>query len=281
VTTAATTALGNPSPLVVIGMHRSGTSLVARLLAAAGVHIGADLNTHAESGFFRELNRGVLRAAHAEWDWPLAMLPVLEDAELCAVLGERLAQHCVSREVRSFLGCRFGRARLRDRGNAWGWKDPRTTLTLPVWLRVFPGLRVVHVQRDGIDVTASLVARERQRRLHLDSAPRSSRCLDPERAFALWTEYLELGLRATRELPGGRLHTLRFEQLLERPDEALAGLLRFAGLEPDPARLRELACQVDRARGERFRGDDSDWSAFRRAKAAHPLMQQLQYGARS
>ena len=66
-------------PLIVLGMHRSGTSLVSRILARVGVHMGDDCNRHHESDFFRELNKLLFRAGHADWDYPLAMLPVFED----------------------------------------------------------------------------------------------------------------------------------------------------------------------------------------------------------
>ncbi|MBW1793701.1 MAG: sulfotransferase [Deltaproteobacteria bacterium] len=38
----------------------------------------------------------------------------------------------------------------------WGWKDPRTTLTLPLWLKLFPKARIIHVIRNGIDSALSL-----------------------------------------------------------------------------------------------------------------------------
>ena len=39
-------------PVIVIGMHRSGTSLLARLLRAGGVFMGAWRNNHDEAQFF-------------------------------------------------------------------------------------------------------------------------------------------------------------------------------------------------------------------------------------
>ena len=40
--TASSTA-GHPPALVIGGMHRSGTSLTASIVAAAGIHLGDDL----------------------------------------------------------------------------------------------------------------------------------------------------------------------------------------------------------------------------------------------
>ncbi len=41
----------------------------------------------------------------------------------------------------------------------WGWKDPRTSLTLPYWLEVFPSAQLLHVTRDVEGVAKSLMSR--------------------------------------------------------------------------------------------------------------------------
>lgn len=260
-----------------MGMHRSGTSLVARVLAGAGVQMGTDRNDHVESDFFRELNKQLLRAAHADWDWPRAMEPALEDDALCDALVAWLQERCTSKEARAFLGRRFGHADLARQDGPWGWKDPRNTCTLPLWLRVFPAGRVVNVYRDGVDVTASLVARERGRRGRIHNEVRSSRCLDPQRAFELWAEYLEMSLRVTADLPPSRVRDVRYESLLEQPKEHIHQLLDFVGLDPGEDVLGSLVAEVRPERGRAFRRDP-EWAAFHREKAGHPLMQRLEYG---
>jgi hypothetical protein len=260
-----------------MGMHRSGTSLVARVLAGAGAHMGADCNEHEESGFFRELNKQLFRAGHADWDWPRAMEPALEDEALCDALVDWLQERLTSKEARAFLGRRFGPADLLRQPGPWGWKDPRNTCTLPLWLRVFPAARVVNVYRHGVDVAASLVARERGRRGRIHNEVRSSRCLDPQRAFELWTEYLEMTLRVTADLPASRVRDVRYESLLEEPEEQIRQLLAFAGLGPGEAALGSLAAEVRPEQGRAFR-DDPEWAALQREKAGHPLMQRLEYG---
>lgn len=264
-------------PLIVIGMHRSGTSLVARLLSQAGVYLGADTNAHAESAFFRELNKEVFRAAHADWDWPLPMEPALEDQALRRNLVEHLTAACTSKAARAFLGRRFGRADLRAQQGRWGWKDPRNTCTLPLWLEVFPDARVVNVYRDGVDVAASLVARERKRAGRLHNPIRSSRCLQPDLAFELWAEYVEASLRATQDLDPAQVRDVRYERLVSQPETLVAELLQFAGIEPSESRLAPLLEQVDPQRGFDAR-NDPEWVAMRHARSEHPLMKRLAYG---
>ncbi len=266
-------------PLIVMGMHRSGTSLVTRILRAAGVEMGADANVHDESDFFRELNKEIFRAGHADWDWPLALVPALEDEALCSRLVEHLHEACRSKEARAFAGRRFGRVDLAGRSDPWGWKDPRNTCTLPLWLRVFPHARVVNVYRDGVDVAASLVVRERKRVGRLANAVRSSRCLVPKRAFELWTEYMETTLRVTEALAPMRIQDVRYERLVAKPLESIRELLAFAGRGIAPDELAKLVAAIETHPRAHAR-EDAEWTHLRSEVSSHPLMQRLEYGKR-
>src|SRR6185312_10633330 len=72
-----------PPPLVVIGMHRSGTSLAAAMLSDMGVYMGPASGEpdgipgeqflrdgYAEAVAFRDLNEQLLAAAGASWSCP-------------------------------------------------------------------------------------------------------------------------------------------------------------------------------------------------------------------
>jgi hypothetical protein len=226
------------------------------------------------------MNDVVFRAAHAEWDWPLALEPLYADEPTCNALVAELEARSRSREARGFLGLRrWLQARTVDGlSEPWGWKDPRTTCTLPFWLRVFPDARVVNVYRDGVDVAASLVRRERERQGRLDKDVRSSRCLDPDQAFALWAEYVEISLDVTEELPPSCVRDVRYESLIEKPEERIRELLAFAGVDPGDETIRALAAEVDVARAHVARRDP-EFEALRRRQAEHPLMQRLAYGS--
>jgi hypothetical protein len=266
-------------PVIVMGMHRSGTSLITRVLRAGGVDMGADGNVHDESDFFRELNKEIFRAGHADWDWPLALVPALEDAALCTSLVERLREACSSKEARGFAGRRFGRVDLLSRGDPWGWKDPRNTCTLPLWLETFPHARVVNVYRDGVDVAASLVTRERKRAGRLANAIRSSRCLVPQRAFEVWTEYMEMNLRVTADLEPERVRDVRYERLIEKPESTIRELFHFIDREVDDAAVAALVAEIQGHDASPWRGDP-EWVALRREVSDHQLMQRLEYGPR-
>jgi hypothetical protein len=149
-------------------MHRSGTSLVARLLAASGVYGGPadelvapapdNVEGFGENIRFLRFNDAILARLGGFWDRPPAMPPGWASSP-------RLSR--LRRDAVSLL------ARYRGR-DPWFWKDPRNSLTLPFWRGMMPDLRVVVCVRDPVEVVASL-ARRRE--------------LPVEAAWALWLAY--------------------------------------------------------------------------------------------
>ena len=160
------------APIIVVGMHRSGTSLVSGMLGALGVYMGPELQSQlergeafwadpaaAESGYgeaddFRGVNDQLLAVWEAGWD---RIDPVL-DCNPGAVASEQCLR-IASRATHGRLRTSF----LAEAGplfaGRWGWKDPRSSLTLPVWLALFPRALVVHVRRDRTAAVDSLYRR--------------------------------------------------------------------------------------------------------------------------
>ena len=77
------------SPLLILGMHRSGTSLAASLLESAGLHVGQRLlganasnpRGHFEDEDFVEFQQAVLRRLDMNEDgWVVATSPPVPDA---------------------------------------------------------------------------------------------------------------------------------------------------------------------------------------------------------
>ncbi|HEY8019943.1 MAG TPA: hypothetical protein VIH93_02510, partial [Thermoanaerobaculia bacterium] len=151
-------ARGGPSapsfPLVVAGMHRSGTSLAASWIGAAGVDLGerlipaddANPRGYFEDAAFVELHGRMLRAAtreddggHRDWGW----------TESERFDRQRFAPFCDP--ARALL------ARRAAAGGPWGWKDPRTTLALDFWDELTGGAaRYLLVYRVPWDVADSM-----------------------------------------------------------------------------------------------------------------------------
>lgn len=192
-------------PVALVGMHRSGTSMVAKVLHRAGLNLGPEsaLMPPAEEnpeGFFEHLefvrlNDEILNAAGAGWDCPPASNFDWESSEL-DWLRER------ARALADTLSDRV----------PWGWKDPRTTLSLPFWESVLGPLSVIAVVRNPLEVVTSL-----HRRNGFSVAL----------SLTLWRIYAERLLQFTA--PVSRLVT-HYDAYFTRPDQEIDRITAFIGL---------------------------------------------------
>ena len=137
-------------PVLIAGMHRSGTSVVAMILKKTGIDLGTDLlradnnNLH---GYFEEinalnLNRKVLETFDLHPDWGYK-LDTLNPSRL------RKTENLLP-ETSAYLKFRYQADKF------WGWKDPRNSLLLEYWDHICPGIRVLAVFRPPWDVVSSL-----------------------------------------------------------------------------------------------------------------------------
>jgi GT2 family glycosyltransferase len=146
-------ALSAPAPeqpiLIISGMHRSGTSLMASLCQSAGLHIGERLMWPAESnpiGHFEDLDfyefhQRALAANGLGREGFVADTDSIQVPEsLQAVARELIAT----------------RKKLSHR---WGWKDPRTVLFLDFWNSLLPDALWLFVVREPSQVIDSLFRR--------------------------------------------------------------------------------------------------------------------------
>jgi len=115
----------------------------------------------------------------------------------------------------------------------WGWKHPHSYLLLPYLRRHFPGLRFVHVVRDGRDMAFSDNQRQVQRYGPV-LVPDAAEDDGPVRSAAFWSA-ANLYAAAGGAAMGEAYHLMRLEDLCARPAEVTFDLLRFAGALPDGA----------------------------------------------
>src|SRR5438105_4656719 len=218
-------------PVIFIGMHRSGTSMLGRLLEQLGMFFGALKDENNEALFFQDLNEWLLSQCGGRWDNPAPFNQFFWRRDEVARWSEAYLRNLLaSPRCIQFLGARrFFQGGMRNLDEPWGWKDPRNTFTLPLWLRIFPNAKVVSIERNGVDVAQSLLAREirilkeapdfyRKYRMAFFLHPRrggfahSPRCLSLDDAFALWQEYVSQVDAVIKPLAAGRVLALRFEE---------------------------------------------------------------------
>lgn len=215
--------------LLVLGMHRSGTSATTGALKLRGIALGNDLLGAAPDnpkGFFEHaavhgLHEGVLAALGHAWNDPRPL-----PADWLAHPAVRAAQD----ELEGLLRREFGDAPI------WAVKDPRLCRLLPMWRPVLAKLGVrphaVFVARHPEEVAASLRTR--------NDWPEGL-------AKLLWMQHIAEAEAATRDMPRA---VVRYDALLEDPVEALDAALRDAQVviaPPTPAQRHALDGFLSRA----------------------------------
>ncbi len=272
-------------PVIFIGMHRSGTSMLGRMLEELGVFFGASKDINNEALFFQELNEWLLGQCGGRWDYPTPFNQYFwRNQDVIKWTEVYLRNLLASPRAVQFLGVRrFLSGGMRSLEEPWGWKDPRSTFTLPIWLRVFPNAKVVSIERNGVDVAQSLRTRElaylngasafyRKYRwtffLHLRRSgfAHSPRCLALEDAFSLWEEYTAQADKMIAQLPAERVLALRYEKVLANPVKWLSETAAFCKLEVEPAQIERAARNIKADRAQAYQSD-TDLARFAAAHA--------------
>lgn len=96
-----------------------------------------------EAMHFLSLNQLALQSAKADWLNPVEVNASDYDLPKASVL---YAEHLK-------LNTRLQKLRYTLMPLSWGWKDPRNTFTLNLWLKHFPKAKVIYVER-GVDAIA-------------------------------------------------------------------------------------------------------------------------------
>lgn len=141
-------------PLLILGMHRSGTSYLAALLQSMGVYIGDELvgpqkgnpRGHFEAVPLLRFHEALLAEAQG------SEAPTFDKG----IFVPRPIRARYTREHRDMA--RSIVAGLQKNGH-WGWKEPRTCLFLDLWREVLPEARAVIVYRHPLEVHQSLLRR--------------------------------------------------------------------------------------------------------------------------
>jgi len=199
--------------IVVLGMHRSGTSLLARILGRLGVRLGEDVLTRAQKdnkyGYWE--HRGIamtqdflLAELGRMWHEPRGLLPLPRD----------WLEQAATRRAMAALDAIVGAEQVAAGSAPWGFKDPRTIRLLPMWQRIFAARKItptyILALRAPDSVAASLMTRNQ---------------MTAERALFLWSQHtlepFRLGV-----CPAAYID---FDTWFDAPRQNIAKLLRAAG----------------------------------------------------
>ena len=198
--------------LVFLGGHpRSGTTLVEQILGAHPNVLAFDES----DAFVSEIENGISPANH-----------VLTLKELNAL----------SPEGRAALRGRYLKSLLREDAAGQGApvlldKNPSPTASLPLWLRVFPDLKVIIPLRDPRDVVLSCFFQ------NLTVTAANVNFLSLERTVKHYADLMDVWLRM-RELGGFEWIETRYEDVVGDLEAEGQRLTQFMDLEWDPGQAQ-------------------------------------------
>ena len=162
--------------IVVLGMHRSGTSAITRSLSVLGVSLGDNLMrpilNNNDKGFFEDIDINALNIEMLNVigsDWNLLSPIELHHFQLLKEKGyQRKAQKLLAQKI--------------ENHQLFAFKDPRVAKLMPFWTRIFEQLKInvkyLIVLRHPKSVVASLVKRDG---------------LEAEHGYWLWLDHTMYG----------------------------------------------------------------------------------------
>ena len=173
----------NNTAILVLGMHRSGTSAVTGVLQMLDVYLGSDLmppQSDNPKGFYEhntisEMNEEILKTLGSCWDDP-GPLPLdrIQTAQTSSIRNR----------LKTVLLEEFGQSEL------WALKDPRLCRLLNLWLPLLDELgvevKILFSIRHPAEVSDSLQARNK---------------IAPEHSALLWLRYFLEGESLSRKFP--------------------------------------------------------------------------------
>ena len=199
--------------IIVLGMHRSGTSLVAELVHRWGAFVGhpdellaadeQNIQGYWEYEDLVHFNNELLVSLEANW-----FIPPHNETHIAQLLQHegyrRKAEHLVE---------------TMEEHPIWLWKDPRLSLLLPFWQQIWDDVAYIIVLRHPIDTVHSVQKRDAHRPVS------QSEFFSTEYFLLLWQYYNLAVLRHTNTVQTKLF--IQYEHILENPDQACATLATF------------------------------------------------------
>jgi hypothetical protein len=244
------------TPIVVFGTGGSGTRVVANILAQAGCFIGSNLNRAMDNQDF-----GFILAGRIDWmrrQFPFAG-DVAEDylrlfkkvffhmrltfAEYCS-LGKIATEYVWGRSRKSFM-----RRPLHERARRalqllrpgilgtledfshyqqWGFKSPEAIYFVEPLVEFFPGVKIIHLVRDGRDMAVS----QNQNPLQYLDIFAIEQENEIKAALANWSAVNGWAReRCEALIPSEQYLLIRYEDICHQPKKSVDQILSFARLE--------------------------------------------------
>jgi len=220
---SADPVLDRSAAVCILGAHRSGTSILTRLLHTCGVYLGNDEDLlppvewdnpdgYWENKKFNDINDEILGAMGGAWD----IVPKLPKGWSQAPVLDDLRQ-----EAKDLLDS-------LSKDGEWGWKDPRTMLTLEFWQTLLPQMRTLLIVRNPVEAALSLSKR-----------PFHGAYLSFQDSIDLWLRSHQVALQS---LDLDSCVVTHLDALTQNPIPELQRIVTCLEINADDAQIR-LACE--------------------------------------
>jgi len=222
------------SPIFIVGCPRSGTTLLRNLLRSHP-NLAFPEESHFIPSYYRRygnfsdadrarrLAKSILKVGWVRY-WELGLTP--ENFEDC-------------RSFRAVVSRLFEAWARKEGKPRWGDKTPHYVTHIPILLELFPAARILHIIRDGRDVTLSWL----RTRLEPGNVYMAAR---------FWRERVMAGRETGARLPGETYMEVRYETLLAEPEATMRGVCAFIGEPYNSVVLTPSPGKVETWRGPRL-----------------------------
>jgi len=233
-------AFSDNSPIFIIGVDRSGTTLLSLILDSHS-HIAIPFESHFITKYYKDkakfgdlnkeknrlfLVKSILSEFYVkQWDKKIE----IEDINLdnCSSLEKTIY------EIFSVYAKLHGK-------DIWGDKTPEYTSEIHIINKMFPNCKFIHIIRDGRDVALSLVKQWWGANDFIS-------------AIKYWEKTLSCARKMLRMLPNERYIELKYENLLTNPENEIKRILSFLRLDFEPEMMEKYRQKAGLKVGERIK----------------------------
>ncbi len=238
--------------VIVIGMHRCGTSAITRGLQILGVNLGNKLmdgvEGENEKGFwedldFYEFNNEMLNSLESEWHY-LTFISKKQCEELKNNGYFQRAVNLIKSKTNDY--------------SVYGIKDPRMAKLLPFWKEVFDHCRIeasyIVAFRHPLSVAKSLEKRNG---------------FDIEKSYFMWLGYI---IASLTETIGCKRIVVDYDKLMQNPEVEIKRIAAYFNL---PFNYSELDIYKTQFLDDNLRHSTYELKDLDQDKAAHKLLREV------
>lgn len=234
--------------VVVLGMHRSGTSTIALILQELGINMGDRLlgassgnpYGHAEDEDFLDLNELLLKEAKGSWDFPPPKIK----------LNKIFKKY--KGEIKNLID-------NKDTKELWGWKEPRTTLFSTNYHELLDNPYYICAHRDDLEVAQSLKKRNR---------------MPIKKGMELSKRYKDELNNFLQSCNPNQVVHINFSDLHNSKHDIVSHLVNYLDIQPNLEQIknaREIIKPLNHVRGNREKLKKSENQSKYRKGFKHPI----------